>query len=60
MDEAVITFNTFRSKAQSAAYNCISVKDSAIKVNAQALGASISEDSGFELYLINLNSIKTK
>ena len=32
LDEAVFTFNTFRTKAWSSSYNSISVKESAIKL----------------------------
>ena len=60
LDEAVFTFNTFSTKAWSAPYTSISVKEASIKVRAQALIAAISEDVGLELYMLNPKSINTE
>lgn len=52
IDEAVFTFNTFRTKAWSSAYSSIEVRDANINVRAHALVCGISEDKGYEHALI--------
>jgi dsRNA-specific ribonuclease len=60
VDEAVFTFNTFRSKAWSQKNTSIRVQESAIKVKTMALIAAISEDGGLEAYSLHPKSIKTE
>lgn len=59
IDEAVFTFNTFKTKSWSSAYSSIEVRDANIKVKAHALVCGISEDKGYEHSLINLKSISS-
>ena len=42
LDEAVFTFNTFKTKAWSSAYSNIVVRDYAIRIKTQALIGAIS------------------
>ena len=60
VDEAVFTFNTFRSKAWSQKNTSIRVQESAIKVKTMALIAAISENGGLEAYSLHPKSIKTE
>ena len=57
LDEAVFSFNTFRTKAWSQAYQSIQVYEAKMKMKAQAIVAAISEDIGYEHSLIHLKSI---
>ena len=60
VDEAVFTFNTFSTKAWSAKYQSITVKDADAKIKTLALIAAISEDGGIEAYSIHPKSINTE
>lgn len=60
LDEAVFTFNTFKTKSWASSYSSIKVNDYAIKVKTQALICAISEDQGLEAYAIHPKSIKTE
>ncbi|TNV74642.1 hypothetical protein FGO68_gene16122 [Halteria grandinella] len=60
LDEAIFSFNTFKTKAWSKAYKNIVIKDHAIKVKTQALIAAISLEDGFVDYLLHPKSIKTE
>ena len=48
IDEAVFSFNTFKSKAWSSSNENIIVKEEKLRVKSQAFVAAISEDSGLE------------
>ncbi len=56
----MFTFNTFKTKAWSASYQSVSVHEAKLKSKAQAIVAAISEDLGFEHFLLNLKSISTE
>jgi len=60
LDEAVFTFNTFKSKAWSSAYSSIKVNDFAVRVKTQALIAAITLTDGMFEYSIYPRSIKTE
>jgi len=60
LDEAVFTFNTFKSKAWSSAYSSIKVNDFAVRVKTQALIAAITLTEGMFEYAIHPRSIKTE
>lgn len=60
LDEAVFTFNTFKTKAWSNRRSSFRVMESAIKVKTNALLAAISAESGLEDYLIHPKSIKAE
>ena len=59
VDEAVFTFNTFSTKAWSAKYQSVTVKDADAKIKTLALVAAISEDCGLEAFSIYPRSINT-
>ncbi|TNV71416.1 hypothetical protein FGO68_gene5467 [Halteria grandinella] len=59
LDEAVFTFNTFKTKAWSLPYKCIQVNDFAIKVKTQAFIGGITLDDGLLEWVIHPKSIKT-
>ena len=60
LDEAVFTFNTFKTKAWSKAYSNIVVRDFAIRVKTQAFIGAISLEDGMVEYAIHPRSIKTE
>ena len=60
VDEAVFTFNTFSTKAWSAKYHSITVKDADAKIKTLALVAAISEDCGLEAFSIYPRSINSE
>jgi hypothetical protein len=60
VDEAVFTFNTFSTKAWSAKYQSVTVKDADAKIKTLALVAAISEDCGLEAFSIYPRSINTE
>ena len=60
LDEAVFTFNTFKTKAWSSAYSNIVVRDYAIRIKTQALIGAISIEDGMVEYAIHPKSIKTE
>ncbi len=60
IDEAVFTFNTFNTKAWSAKYSSIKVKDADAKIKTLALIAAISEDKGLEAFAIHPRSISSE
>ena len=59
LDEAVFTFNTFKTKAWSSSYKSIVVKDFAIRVKTQAFIGGITLEDGLIEYSIVPRSIKT-
>ena len=60
VDEAVFTFNTFSTKAWSAKYQSVTVKDADAKIKTLALVAAISEDCGLEAFSIYPRSINAE
>ena len=56
IDEAVFSFNTFKSKAWSKANESIIVKEANLRVKSQAFIAAISEDGGLESFMIHPRS----
>ena len=60
LDEAVFTFNTFKTKAWSKAYSNIVVRDFAIRVRTQAFIGAITLEDGLIDYVIHPKSIKTE
>lgn len=60
IDEAVFTFNTFSTKAWSAKYSSIKVKDADAKIKTLALIAAISEDRGLEAYAVYPKAISSE
>jgi len=59
-DECVFTFNTFINRSWYKKYDNIEVYDKKVKVTTHAMLAGISEDEGFEAYVIHPRSIKTE
>ena len=57
VDEAVFTFNTFKTKAWSSKYSSIEVSDFDARVKTMALVAAVSEDSGLEAFMIHPKAI---
>ena len=57
VDEAVFTFNTFKTKAWSSKYSSITVSDFDARVKTMALVAAVSEDSGLEAFMIHPKAI---
>ena len=60
LDEAVFSFNTFNTKAWSAPYKSIIVKEDSIRVKTFALLAAISEDRGLETFLLQPRSFNSE
>ena len=60
LDEAVFTFNTFKTKAWSSSYKSITVDDFAIRVKTQAFIAGVTLDDGLLEWSIHYRSIKTE
>ena len=60
IDEAVFTYNTFKTKAWSAKNSRIQVNDADAKIKTVALIAAISEDCGLEGYSLHPKSISTQ
>ena len=56
IDEAVFSFNTFKSKAWSSGNENIIVKEEKLRVKSQAFVAAISEDRGLESYMLHPRS----
>ena len=56
IDEAVFSFNTFKSKAWSSSNENIIVKEEKLRVKSQAFVAAISEDGGLESYMLHPRS----
>ena len=57
VDEAVFTFNTFRTRAWAGPNHCIQVQDADARVQTMAFIAAISEDRGLEAWAMHPNAI---
>jgi transposase len=57
LDEAVFTFNTMNTKAWFLPYDSVKVRDTDTRIKTQAVVVAVSEDKGFEGYLLHPKSI---
>ena len=57
LDEAVFTFNTMNTRAWFSAYDSVKVRDTETRIKTQDIVVAVSEDKGFEGYLLHPKSI---